>query len=67
MNRVDEIKNQISILKEELNQIQLECSHPKSCLKKVSHSSTGNFDPDDNRYWYNYHCSLCDKSWTENK
>lgn len=64
MNRVDEIKKQIETLQKELRQIQDECSHPHSCLKKEAHSNTGNYDPSNDCYWNNFHCSLCDKKWS---
>lgn len=67
MSRVNEIKKQIKKLYAELNQIQSECSHPKSYLIKEAKSSTGNYDPNDNQYWYDLHCNLCDKQWSEDQ
>ena len=67
MSRVDDIKKQIKELHAELNQIQTECSHPKSCLTKEAKSNTGNYDPHDDHYWYELHCSLCDKRWSEDQ
>jgi hypothetical protein len=67
MNKVDDINNQISNLYKELKQIQKECSHPKSCLEKEAKSNSGNYDPSADRYWYDFHCTLCDKRWSEDQ
>lgn len=67
MSKVDEIKKQIKTLEKELIQIQSECSHPASCLEKTAHSNTGNYDPSSDCYWYDFHCSLCDKRWSEDQ
>lgn len=67
MSRVDEIKEAIKRLSNELKEIQDECSHPEACLIKEAHSNTGNYDPSCDRYWYTFHCTLCDKIWSEDQ
>lgn len=67
MNRVNKIKKQIKTLQKELKQIQDECSHPKVCLEKEARSNTGNYDPSDDHYWYDLHCTLCGKRWSEDQ
>lgn len=67
MSRVDDIKAEIKKLSAELKEIQDECSHPESCTTKVAKSNTGNYDPSCDRYWYDFHCSLCDKRWSEDQ
>ena len=48
-----------------IEQIQEECSHPKSSLTIEHGGDTGNYDPTADFYWTTYTCGLCDKSWTE--
>lgn len=63
MNKIDEIKNDIIRLQIKLEQIQNECSHPKSALEKEGSARTGNYYPYEETYWINFHCPLCDKRW----
>jgi hypothetical protein len=65
MNKVEEIKNEISELYAKLKNIQSECSHPSDCITKKHGSDTGNWDRNEDCYWTDFHCSLCDKKWTE--
>lgn len=65
MPNVQDLKKQISSLQGQIEEIQKECSHPKACLTKVARSDTGNYDRSQDCYWYDCHCSLCDKHWTE--
>lgn len=66
-NRVTEIQEQIGALYEELDTIQSECSHPALALKKEANSNTGGYDPSSDSYWYDCHCTLCDKKWQEDQ
>ena len=47
-----------------IRRIQNDCNHPEDCVTKKHGGSTGNYDPYDDRYWTDFHCSLCDKRWT---
>jgi len=60
-----EIKDEISRLQDLLLVIQTQCSHPEPCVTKQHDADTGNFCVSDDRYWTNFHCSLCGKSWKE--
>lgn len=42
---------------------QEKCKHKN--LSKKAHGDTGNYDPSNDRYWYEYHCFDCNKRWTE--
>jgi hypothetical protein len=67
MGRVEEIKAEIHKLRQELELIQSECCHPVSSMTGKAHANTGNWDPDDDRYWYSFTCGLCEKHWTEDQ
>lgn len=67
MSRVIEIKAEIQKLVDQLDSIQADCSHPKGALKTKHGSSTGNYDPTSDSYWTDYHCTICDKKWTEDQ
>lgn len=42
--------------------LQEECQHEG--VIKTYGSNTGNFCPDDDCYWTNFHCECCGKRWT---
>jgi len=42
---------------------QERCKHIN--LIKTPHANTGNYDPHNDYYWYEYHCQDCNKRWTE--
>lgn len=44
---------------------QSKCKHIN--ILKTPHSNTGNFDPNDDCYWYVCKCENCNKVWTENQ
>lgn len=67
MSRVQQIYKKIKKLNKELMEIQDECSHPKHALKIKKCGDSGNYDPSDDRYWIEYHCTLCDKRWDEDQ
>lgn len=48
---------------EELQLIQEGCEHPAPFLDKSAGSSTGNYDPGADCYWYDFHCHICGKRW----
>lgn len=65
MTKIEELQLQIAQCSRQIKEIQAECSHPKSCLTKKHGADTGNWCPSDDSYWTDFHCSLCDKRWTE--
>jgi hypothetical protein len=65
MNKLQKIKLQIEELKQEVIDIQEQCTHPPLVLVKEYNSNTGNYDPSQDCYWINYHCELCEKRWRE--
>jgi hypothetical protein len=65
MSIVKELQDQIKEIHEKIVDIQENCNHPESALEKKGNSSTGNWDPMDNCYWWEFHCKLCDKRWTK--
>jgi hypothetical protein len=46
-----------------LELLQKECKH--SSLSRIPKSDTGNYDRSGDRYWFEYNCSDCGKSWEE--
>lgn len=64
MSIVTEMKEQIKALEEKISKIQEQCSHPPLAVKSKNGSNTGNYDPSQDSYWTDYHCTLCDKHWT---
>jgi len=67
VSTVFELREQIKTLTDKIIEIQNECSHPKGALTKKGGSNTGNWCSGDDRYWYDFHCGLCDKRWTEDQ
>lgn len=63
MSKVDELKTEIKKCMDQIDEIQNECSHPKACVTSKHGANTGNWDPSDDCYWADLHCSLCDKRW----
>jgi hypothetical protein len=63
--RVEQIKLKIDSLYEELREIQDKCKHLNH--SKVPNCNDGNYDPSRDRYWYDCHCYVCDKIWTEDQ
>jgi hypothetical protein len=43
------------------------CKHPKEYVKKVPKGNTGNWCPDDDSYWYECKCELCESQWHEDQ
>lgn len=41
------------------------CSHPN--VTKTPKANTGNWCPDDDRYWYDCKCPDCGKFWMEDQ
>ena len=63
--KVKHIEEKIAKLEIELEDIQDNCDHPKENLEKKGHSDTGNWCKSDDRYWYRFHCGVCNKIWME--
>lgn len=68
------IQSQIAALEAEIKSLQFKhtslqqlCSHPKEIVNKVHKSDTGNWDKGDDSYWIEYHCTCCNKKWTEDQ
>lgn len=63
MSRVIVIQKEIEALEAELKAIQKECSHPKPAIISINKGDTGNYDPTQDHYWTEHHCTLCDERW----
>jgi len=61
--KVKKINENISALRKNLSEIQETCPHIN--LTKTSHGSTGNYDPTQDSYWYEFICHDCGKRWSE--
>lgn len=64
MSVVQKLRDEIAHKEKQIQEIQELCSHPPICVTKQGDSSTGN-PMERDEYWYNCHCDLCDKRWTE--
>lgn len=68
---ISHFRDKIKELQKQIDQIQSECSHPEVCLTKkywrVDDGPRGlNYSESyKEEGYYNCHCSLCDKKWTE--
>ena len=63
LTKAQKIKAKIDKLHEALKVVQdTECSHTN--LSIISDSSTGNYDPSADCYWYDLRCPDCLKHWT---
>ncbi len=63
MNRIEEIKTEISKLQTELVAIQAACPHPPLVVRYKYCSNTGNFDRSDDCFWTELRCGLCGLYW----
>lgn len=68
MSRIDEIKSEITKLKNEMADIQRDCSHPKSCRKLINkyENNRMNYDLQEVETYSitsTWLCTLCEKSW----
>lgn len=43
------------------------CTHPHQYLTIKADANTGNWDPNDDSYWYVIKCARCDSRWTEDQ
>ncbi len=62
--RIKRIKKKIDDLQHELQHIQEECAHPDETLTRTPRENSG-YDYQD--YWYEFHCTVCDKRWREDQ
>lgn len=58
------IDREMAALQSQLDKLQLEiCKH--SNVSKMPRANTGNWDRNDDRYWYEFRCPDCGLFWTE--
>ena len=67
MSTIKELRKEIDERWAKIKRIQDDCSHPVDCVTKINKGDTGNWCPQDDSYWRECHCSLCDKRWTEDQ
>lgn len=65
MTVINDLREQISALQSKINEIQNECSHPKSCVTKKYHEATDEYGTTVTNKWNTFSCSLCEHRWTE--
>jgi hypothetical protein len=65
MSIIAELKEEISKLQTKIQSIQGNCNHPEEALTFVYKSDIGNWDRNEDSYWTNYTCNLCEKKWSE--
>jgi hypothetical protein len=61
---IQTVKAIIAAASETLDLMQSKCEHPPETLRKEYKGNTGDYDPNDNRYWVEFKCWLCNKYWT---
>lgn len=64
---ISALKKQVELIYDQIKEIQDECSHPTAAMVIVNKSNTGNYDPSEDCYWTEFHCTLCDKKWSEDQ
>ena len=65
MSKIKELKMKIAECQAKIERIQEDCSHPEDYVTKINKGDTGNWCPQDDSYWKECHCDLCDKRWRE--
>ena len=65
MTIIEKLQLQRQQCQTKIKNIQSACTHPDDALTKVAKSDTGHWDWDrnDDSYWHEMHCHLCDKRW----
>lgn len=63
LTKYEKLKHKLSKVYAEINELQAECDHPAEYYTKTACSSTGNYDPTQDIYWYDHKCTLCGKFW----
>lgn len=64
MNKIQELKQKIAECESQIKELQDTCSHPPLALEYRHCSNTGNYLEAD-EYWTDFHCTLCEKRWSE--
>jgi hypothetical protein len=59
IEEVKRLRRKIECFEDDIEDIQNKCKH--SFVEKTYRGNTGNYD----RYWTEFYCPLCDKSWVE--
>jgi len=65
LQRVRAYEKEIDKIYKKINILQERCNH-KNTLRKPK-SNTGNWDPNDDRYWWEIDCMDCKKHWQEDQ
>lgn len=63
IERVRAYEKEIELIYKKIRKLQEKCKH-KSVIK-LPKGDTGNWDRNDDAYWYEITCLDCDKYWTE--
>lgn len=54
---------ELNELERKIEAYQTKCQHQG--VVKTPRADTGNYDPNDDRWWYDCKCEDCNKFWTE--
>jgi hypothetical protein len=65
MTKVEKIYKKIADLRAQIVKIQDECEHTK--VIKMPRANLDNYDPTQDRYWYDCVCKECDKRWEQDQ
>jgi hypothetical protein len=61
---VNKLNKRIASAQKKIKDIQSQCTHMD--VVKTPKGSSGNYDPQDDRWWKECKCKICQKWWIEN-
>jgi hypothetical protein len=56
------LQNELVKIQEKIKKYQLKCQHLN--VVETPRGNTGNYDPNDDKYWTEYSCPDCLKQWS---
>lgn len=63
ITQIRKYEAEIDVIEAKIKRLQDRCKH-KNVVKQPK-GNTGNWDKNDDAYWYEIDCNDCDKHWTE--
>jgi hypothetical protein len=65
--KCDVLRNTRNKASKALEELMTSCTHPANKLDRLAAANTGNYCPQDDCYWYEFHCHDCGKKWHEDQ
>lgn len=66
-SKLAKLKFEVELAEASYKKALQECTHPEDFLSKEAKANTGNLCEEDNSYWYEFHCRLCNQRWSEDQ